>query len=40
MGDIAERAGFESLTHFERIFKELTGCTPLKYRQMQRSKRT
>lgn len=40
MGEIAERAGFESLTHFGRIFKELTGCTPLKYRQMQRSNRT
>ncbi|WP_259391796.1 AraC family transcriptional regulator [Paenibacillus thiaminolyticus] len=31
MGDIAERVGFESLTHFGRIFKELTGCSPLKY---------
>lgn len=40
MGEIAERAGFESLTHFGRIFKELTGCTPLKYRHMQRSNRT
>lgn len=40
MGDIAERVGFESLTHFGRIFKELTGYTPLKYRHMQRSNRT
>lgn len=30
---IAEKVGFESLTHFGRIFKELTGISPLKYRQ-------
>ncbi|WP_374020937.1 helix-turn-helix domain-containing protein [Paenibacillus thiaminolyticus] len=40
MGDTAERVGFESLIHFGRIFKELTGCPPLKYRHMQRSNRT
>jgi len=31
---IAEQVGFESLTHFGRIFKEITGLSPLKYRQM------
>ncbi|GGD95944.1 helix-turn-helix domain-containing protein [Paenibacillus nasutitermitis] len=30
---IAERVGFESLTHFGRIFKEITGLSPLKYRR-------
>ncbi|GGH09183.1 AraC family transcriptional regulator [Paenibacillus segetis] len=30
---IAESVGFESLTHFGRIFKEITGMSPLKYRQ-------
>lgn len=37
VSDIAERVGFESLTHFGRIFKEITGFSPLKYRQMYRS---
>ncbi|MDQ0091534.1 AraC-like DNA-binding protein [Paenibacillus anaericanus] len=30
---IAESVGFESLTHFGRIFKEITGMAPLKYRK-------
>ncbi|MFU1793635.1 AraC family transcriptional regulator [Paenibacillus azoreducens] len=33
VAEIAERVGFESLTHFGRIFKEFTGLSPLKYRQ-------
>ncbi|GGG58916.1 AraC family transcriptional regulator [Paenibacillus radicis (ex Gao et al. 2016)] len=33
ISDIAERVGFESMTHFGRIFKEMTGLSPLKYRQ-------
>jgi len=33
VADIAEKVGFESMTHFGRIFKEITGFSPLKYRQ-------
>ncbi|WP_139993250.1 AraC family transcriptional regulator [Paenibacillus paridis] len=33
VADISERVGYESLTHFGRIFKEITGLSPLKYRQ-------
>ena len=35
--DIAQSCGFESITYFERIFKQLTGITPLKFRQMQKA---
>lgn len=35
--NIAESCGFESITYFERIFKQLTGVTPLKFKQMQKS---
>jgi len=30
---VAEQCGFESATHFGRVFKEFTGTTPLKYRK-------
>ncbi|WP_163881046.1 helix-turn-helix domain-containing protein [Paenibacillus favisporus] len=33
IADIAERVGFESMTHFGRIFKDITSLSPLKYRQ-------
>jgi YesN/AraC family two-component response regulator len=33
---IAQKVGFESLTHFGRMFKEITGMSPLKYRQNYR----
>ncbi|WP_219833914.1 AraC family transcriptional regulator [Paenibacillus sp. R14(2021)] len=33
---IAERTGFESTGHFDRIFKKLTGTTPLLFRRMNR----
>lgn len=31
--DIATSCGFENITYFERIFRQATGATPLKYRQ-------
>lgn len=30
---IAEKVGFESITHFGRVFKAITGLSPLKYRK-------
>jgi AraC-like DNA-binding protein len=33
--DIAEQCGYETATHFYRIFKAFTGFTPNKYRQNQ-----
>jgi YesN/AraC family two-component response regulator len=33
MTHIAERTGFDSPTHFGRVFKECTGLSPLKYRK-------
>lgn len=39
--DIAGNSGFESITYFEKIFRQTTGVTPLKYRQsMQPDKST
>ena len=35
---VAEQCGFESATHFGRVFKELTGTTPLKYRKSIKKK--
>ncbi|SDX45726.1 AraC family transcriptional regulator [Paenibacillus sp. CF384] len=31
---VAERTGFENTGHFDRIFKKMTGLTPLAYRKM------
>ncbi|MFC5701884.1 helix-turn-helix domain-containing protein [Cohnella faecalis] len=36
VADVAEKVGFENLTHFGRVFKEITGLSPLKYRQANR----
>ena len=30
--NIANECGFSTITHFNRIFKKLTGISPLKYR--------
>ncbi|WP_127579490.1 helix-turn-helix transcriptional regulator [Paenibacillus koleovorans] len=34
--DISQIVGFDSPTHFGRVFKELTGCTPSQYRSQHR----
>lgn len=33
VSDIAERVGFDNLTHFGRMFKSIMGLSPLKYRK-------
>lgn len=33
IGDVAMRSGFDNLTHFGRVFKQLTGCAPREYRK-------
>jgi AraC-like DNA-binding protein len=33
--EIAHRAGFHSLTTFNRIFKKARGCTPMEYKKLQ-----
>lgn len=33
VGEVATRCGFESLTHFGRVFKQLTGYSPREYRK-------
>ncbi len=33
--DISERSGFISPSHFTRLFKESTGCTPVKWRKKE-----
>lgn len=33
VADISERSGFISPSHFTRLFKENTGCTPVKWRK-------
>jgi AraC-like DNA-binding protein len=35
--EISAESGFESVTHFNRIFKERQGITPLKYREQIQS---
>ena len=35
--EIAEKVGFLSLTNFGRVFKALTGTTPLNYRRMNKN---
>jgi AraC-like DNA-binding protein len=32
---IAENVGYESQTHFGRVFKDYTGMSPLQYRKME-----
>ncbi len=36
MGEIAERTGYESTTHFGRVFREITGVAPLRYRKLNK----
>ncbi|MNI97270.1 Arabinose operon regulatory protein [compost metagenome] len=31
--EIGDRVGFENTKHFNRVFKEMQGVTPLEYRQ-------
>lgn len=33
IGKIAKSSGFESTTHFGRVFKQLAGCSPREYRK-------
>lgn len=35
ISDVSEKTGFESLTHFGRVFKAITGVSPLKYRKIK-----
>ncbi|MBE7026151.1 MAG: helix-turn-helix domain-containing protein [Ruminococcaceae bacterium] len=37
IGDIAMRSGFDNLTHFGRVFKQLTGYSPREYRKTNKS---
>jgi AraC-like DNA-binding protein len=34
VSDIADKVGYESQTHFGRVFKKITGLSPLQYRKM------
>lgn len=36
ISEIAHKVGYSNLTHFERMFKELTGYTPSQYRKTNR----
>jgi len=36
MDEIAERTGYESSTHFGRVFKEITGVSPLRFRKINK----
>lgn len=33
IGEVATKSGFENLTHFGRVFKQLAGCSPREYRK-------
>ena len=35
IAEVSERVGYESITHFGRVFKKLTGISPLKYRKQK-----
>jgi AraC-like DNA-binding protein len=35
VADISERSGFLSPSHFIRLFKENSGCTPVKWRKTE-----
>ena len=37
--EIADNVGFESSTHFGRVFKKITGLSPLKYRRMEKTEK-
>lgn len=37
VAEIAQQVGFEDFAHFGRVFKKLTGNTPLQYRKMNRT---
>jgi AraC-like DNA-binding protein len=33
VSEIAYEVGFQSLTHFNRVFKRILGCSPTSYRE-------
>ena len=35
VADVAEKSGFQSSSHFIRLFKENAGCTPVKWRKTE-----
>ena len=35
VADVAEKSGFQSPSHFIRLFKENAGCTPVKWRKIE-----
>ena len=35
VADVAEKSGFQSPSHFIRLFKENAGCTPVKWRKTE-----
>ena len=36
VSEVAERTGYESSTHFGRVFKEITGLSPLRYKKVNK----
>ncbi len=38
IAEIAEKVGYKSNTHFGRVFKKITGMSPIVYREMQHKK--
>jgi YesN/AraC family two-component response regulator len=36
VGRIADKTGYESATHFGRVFKEITGLSPLRFRKISK----
>ncbi len=40
MTQISAKAGFDSITYFEKIFKKYTGLSPMKYRKLHEQNRT
>ncbi|WP_281888239.1 AraC family transcriptional regulator [Paenibacillus sp. YYML68] len=37
VGWVVNRLGYDNSSHFTRLFKKMTGCTPLEYRKQHRS---
>jgi len=37
ISEISEKVGYESMTHFGRVFKSITGISPLKYRNINKN---